>query len=80
MRDCAGDLNTLAIGEVRLDAAVADLLVAGPGGPGSLMIVHPGREGYVTALDAAVPVRETSHSLRGFAAANLLDRTERSLP
>ncbi len=74
------DLANFGVGDVRLDATVTDVVITATGGKPWLMAVHPGREGYVTAIDPMAPDRAHAQSLRGFVASGLLDRLDRSLP
>ncbi|MCG5052524.1 MAG: hypothetical protein KA712_06160 [Myxococcales bacterium] len=70
----------LAVGEVRLDAPVDDVMVTlDTDGTPRVLVSHPHPLGHVTALDAAAPSRATARSLEGFWAQDLLSRTERNV-
>ncbi len=70
------NLDTLTVGDVRLDAPVGVLLPLGRRSDGRQMIVvdHGGNEGFITVLDADKPERASARSVRGFLLQDLLSR------
>ena len=62
------DLNNFHPGEIRLDAAVTDVLPlpVEMGGRDRVVALHPDASGYVTLIDGTTPSRETALSSRGF--------------